>query len=122
MTPVINPWVFYFMSIADGIGVASLILAIIIGGIALVCGIATIADAEFLDEEKLATERRSVQTLAAVAIVSLIVSIFTPSSKTITQMLVAQNVTYERVEAAGDIVQEVYEDIMGLFEDGEDNG
>ena len=119
MTPLINPWVFYLLSVADGVVVASVILVIIMGGAALIWYIATTADADFLGEEELATAMRRVKTFAAVAIVSLIVSIFTPSSKTITQMLVAQNVTYERVEAAGDIVQEVYEDIMGLFEDGE---
>ena len=31
-------------------------------------------------------------------------------------MLIAQNVTYERVEQATDVVSSVYEDIMNLFE------
>ena len=34
-------------------------------------------------------------------------------------MMVAQNVTYERVEAATDVVQTVYEDIMDLFAEEE---
>ena len=44
---------------------------------------------------------------------------FIPNSNTITKMIIAQNVTYERVEVATNTVQEVYEDIMGLFKEEE---
>lgn len=40
-----------------------------------------------------------------------------PDSNTITKMVIAQNVTYERVEVATDTVQEVYEDIMELLKE-----
>lgn len=40
-----------------------------------------------------------------------------PTTDTLTKMIIAQNVTYERVEAVGDTVETVYNDIMALFED-----
>jgi hypothetical protein len=43
-----------------------------------------------------------------------------PDKATLTKMIVAQNVTYERVEDAANVVQTVYEDIMNLFEEDTD--
>ena len=37
------------------------------------------------------------------------------STATIEKMVIAQNVTYERVEQATDVVADVYDDIMDLF-------
>ena len=37
-------------------------------------------------------------------------------------MIVAQNVTYERVETGTDIVQTVYNDIMDLFQESDESG
>ena len=121
MTPVINPWVFYFMSVADGLGVAALIAAILLGlgwAALTIAKIAFIVTDDYDEEEKITA--KLINPLGIAFAIALIITIFTPTSKTITKMLVAQNVTYERVEAAGDVVQEVYEDIMGLFEDGEE--
>lgn len=36
-------------------------------------------------------------------------------TETIEKMVIAQNVTYERVEQATDVVADVYDDIMDLF-------
>ena len=46
-----------------------------------------------------------------------------PSEETLTKMIVAQNVTVERVDMVSDTVVTVYNDIMNLFRDsGAANG
>ena len=44
---------------------------------------------------------------------------FCPTQKTLEKVLIAQNVTYERVEQAADTVTDVYNDIMDLFRESE---
>lgn len=118
MTPVISPWVFYFMSVADSLGEAAFAAAILFGiawGGLTLYKIVVMLDGDYDEEEQVTA--KLIKPLGIVFAIALIITIFAPSSSTITKMLVAQNVTYERVEAAGDVVQEVYEDIMELFED-----
>lgn len=111
MTPVINPWIFYLMSVVDSIGcvacIALIICLITLGGYLL-----------WLFVYCFEGINKSFLTKLVIASVALsVVCSFIPSSNTITKMLIAQNVTYERVEVATDTVQSVYEDIMGLFDE-----
>ena len=44
-----------------------------------------------------------------------------PSSATMTKMVIAKNVTYERVDTAKDVVEQVYNDILDVVkQDKED--
>lgn len=121
MTPVISPWVFYVMYIADNV---ILVSTIIFFFALIVCafGIITAAvDSYDLDEFK--RKIKLFKVMLPVLLVSAIVASFVPSENTITKMLVAQNVTYERVETVTDTVETVYNDIMNLFDDsGDSNG
>ena len=114
MTPVISPWIFYLMSVANAVKV----IAFAVGGIV---GLAWVIMAPFEgvegDFRKFCKESR---VAIAIFIVLIMLGVLTPSESVITKMVVAQNVTYERVEAATDVVQTVYEDIMGLFEEGKE--
>lgn len=119
MTPVISPWVFYLMPLCEEIK----FLASLLGAIGLIASLVIIASqmynatSEFGDE-KVAKALIPVRKIVVpVTIVTIILSIFIPSESTITKMLIAQNVTHERVEVATDIVQSVYEDITDLFEE-----
>jgi hypothetical protein len=71
--------------------------------------------ADYFDE--FLHQMKKCKPLIIVTVVTALVGIITPSSETITKMIIAQNVTYERVEAATDTVETVYNDIMALFED-----
>jgi hypothetical protein len=71
------------------------------------------------DPDSIAVLEKLRKKLLTITVAMLIAGSVIPTEKTITKMIVAQNVTYERVEVAADTVQTVYEDIMGLFEDGE---
>ena len=117
MTPVISPWVFYAISIADGLKIMSIIG--IVYTIVTVVTVGTFAFYEFHLEEEVTDKCKKLIKIAkhftAMLIVFIAFCIFIPDSNTITKMIVAQNVTYERVEVATDTVQEVYEDFMELF-------
>lgn len=113
MTPVISPWVFYVMGITDRVSTVSEVLAF--GSGFLLFGYLTYC---LLDLQKpVAT---LVTKLALPFVVSVLLMTLIPSSATITKMIIAQNVTYERVEAATDTVETVYNDIMELFESEDD--
>lgn len=96
--PVINPMVFYWMSVTE-----SLKDFLFFAGIGL-CVFAIVLP--FLSWSKRA---------AVIGVAILVIRIFIPGMETIEKMVIAQNVTYERVEQAADVVTDVYDDIMDLF-------
>lgn len=108
--PVINPMVFYLMSVADAlkdflffVGVGMLILPVVYA--------IAISD----DEDCFKRACRLVKRIFVIGMAVLTIRIFIPSTTTIEKMVIAQNVTYERVEQATDVVADVYDDIMDLF-------
>ena len=117
MTPVINPWIFYATSIADELKIMT-IIGIICAIVAIVT-VSILALCEFEDQAEVTDKCKKFIKIAKRSAVILAIfitfCIFIPDSNTITKMIIAQNVTYERVEVAADAVQEVYEDFMELF-------
>lgn len=105
MTPVINPWVFYVFELVTTLKVTSLILA----SVTLAVGITM----------WICNESTKVKVCAWLCGVGLLIGVFVPSSNTVAKMVIAQNVTYERVETVTDTVETVYNDIMELFESNE---
>lgn len=102
MEPVINPWLFYFIDVAGTIKGIGIVFAAISGLMFLV---------SFLEEEN---------GIAFISFIILIISsliiIFVPSSDTLIKMTIAKNVTYDAVDAAKDVVVQVYNDILALFQ------
>lgn len=122
MTPVISPWVFYAISVASSIVAVASVVAVVVGIAYLIIkgiSIAALCE-EGADDEGYIKVKNIAKHLGRIALVAIILSTIVPGEKTITKMIVAQNVTYERVEAATDIVQKVYEDIMDLFAEGKE--
>ena len=117
MTPVINPWVFYWISILDDLDSILKIATIL----SLIIIIWILFGKEDCEESDLEFLKKTVKYMTITFFVSLFLIIFIPSSETITKMIVAQNVTYERIETTTDTVQTVYEDIMELFKENENN-
>ena len=58
---------------------------------------------------------RRAKKILVIGIAILTLRVFIPGTETIEKMVIAQNVTYERVEQATDVVADVYDDIMDLF-------
>lgn len=105
--PVVNPIWFYLMSVCDSV-VTLAVGVCVLASIALVIG--------WMCDEKFSERCKTALTLS---IVCAALAVFCPTQKTLEKMLIAQNVTYERVEQATDTVTDVYNDIMDLFR--EDN-
>lgn len=113
MTPVISPWVFYLMSVTNAVK----FIAFALGGFV---GLSWAIMAMFEGSEgNLRGFVKESRVIIAIFMVGIMLGVLTPSESVITKMVVAQNVTYERVEAATDVVQTVYEDIMDLFAEEE---
>ena len=120
MTPVINPWIFYLMNVIDNLNITASITFTITMIVVFILAIFIIVGyfCEGLDNELFQfAKRRLVKPLSIFMITNFLVLTLIPNSQTITKMLIAQHVTYERVEVATDIVQEVYEDIISLFDE-----
>ena len=120
MTPVISPWVFYLMPVATKIQVLAVIVMLILILVYIGLVIAYFINYD-IDDDVCTAVIKVGKTLIAPLIISIVLFLAIPSEKTVTKMIVAENVTYERVEAVSDTVETVYNDIMELFENDEDS-
>lgn len=107
MTPIISPWIIYFLGMCTGVKLILLLVGFLGGGIYIAC--------KYLDVNE--RPRRSIVTLFV--LISLL-GILIPDEGLATKMLIAQNVTYERMEVLGETVQDIYEDIISLVDNKED--
>ncbi len=121
MTPVVPPWLFYLVYICGNLSFifdVFSIIALIVCGITLVANILFYADASWDEGSARIAKIISkilLKVLAPVTIALIVLSCIVPNDEVITQMIVAQNVTYDRVDDAAGVVRDVYEDIMGLL-------
>ena len=125
MEPVISPWVFYLIDNASGLKWGALIFGVIVGFIFIMYGaflldeVCTKDEEEYdevctKDEEKYA--KKKVKTGIAILIIGFTLFLIMPSSETVMKMVVAKNVTYDTVNTAKDVVVQVYNDILALFQ------
>lgn len=117
MEPVINPWLFYLIDIAKGIRTVSLFASFCVF-IPFVYGLGTmVRNKEYGDDdEDYLRGKKAFKISLVILIISLGIFIFIPSADTILKMVIAKNVTYDAVDAAKDVVIQVYNDILALFQ------
>lgn len=117
MTPIISPWVFYLMGISTPIKVTTAMIAGTFGVMWVVFNIMSKVElcdyGDNPDYQKMKTLGKS---CLPVFLISMVIFLAVPTESTLTKMIVAQNVTYERVEMVGDTVKDVYEDIISLVD------
>lgn len=116
MTPIISPWFFYLLQIVDGLGVSFIIAASTIavyGGVKWF--IIFIGGDGDTDAPSYKEGAKIGKKLLIAMAVFWFLSILVPTKTTCLEMLVAQNVTYERVEIVGQTVEDIYNDIISLF-------
>lgn len=120
MTPIINPWVFYISDVCTILKVAGLVL----GGCAVIAWACFFCVAAYnkghygADDDDYKACASVAQKLAPVAVALCVLAVLAPWDSTIDKMILAQNVTYERVEVVGQTVQDIYEDILDVIGDG----
>ena len=111
MNYIINPAVFYWMSVVDAICFWAVGSAILSGVATMI--IVCIRIFEYLDDDDLKMVTRATKIFLTVLIVSVLITIFTPSKDTMIQMLVAKCATYdnanwtlETIKSAADYIVE----------------
>ena len=113
MEPVINPLLFYLIEVADGLKISFGVLGVVIGlGFILAGQIGSDTYAE--DEKKKCQNQKRIGL--AVLLAGCFACVLIPSSDAILKMVIAKNVTYDAVDAAKDVVIQVYNDILALFQ------
>nr|DAJ59258.1 MAG TPA: hypothetical protein [Caudoviricetes sp.] len=115
--PVVNPMVFYWMSVTESL--KDFLLFAGIGLCALAIALPFLFDG--LNNDELKTVLLWSKRAAVIGVAILVIRIFIPGMETIEKMVIAQNVTYERVEQTADVVSDVYNDIMNLFRENQAN-
>ena len=114
MEPVINPWLFYLIELVNG-------LKLVFGGLGFAIGIVLILSGQFdgdcaYDENVKKKCRKKKKIGLATLLIGCFVCVLIPSSDTLVKMAIAKNVTYDAVDAAKDVVVQVYNDILALFQ------
>jgi len=102
--PIINPWIFYWISTLDKLDKMFIILSVLVGIVLVVF----IVSGEGLKGKK---AKRITISLLVVFICSLLLSMFMPTKETMYSMLVAKTITYEKVSKAVSIGKDVKETI-----------
>lgn len=114
MEPVISPWVFYLIDVASDLKWGALIFGVIVGFIFIMYGSSLLDEECTKDEKKYAIKK--MKTGIAILIIGFTLFLIVPSSETVMKMVVAKNVTYDTVNTAKDVVVQVYNDILALFQ------
>lgn len=106
MEPIISPWIFYFMNMADKLAAAAPILtgASVIGAFAAIM-IYSIENDEFIPWKYL-------KWFVIVGVAGLVMIVFIPNQETITKMLVASFITPDNIELGVEGVKAIFEYIM----------
>lgn len=110
--PIINPWVFYLISLCDKVSVACTVAAVVFVALAVFSTIGLIVDFNFVDKRMMS---KTVVILYAVGGVSALLAVFVPSGTTVTAMVAANNITPETVESVGRTVSEAAETITRII-------
>lgn len=87
MKPIINPWLIYFASRADALGTLFLIVAIVAF---VICWIG------FDDLTK-----NGFKLFISIGIISMILTVLTPTTETVYTMMVANEITSDNIQAVG---------------------
>ena len=89
MKPIISPWVIYFASRADALGTLFMIVAFVTFAICLMV---------FFDE---CLTKNGFKLFISIGIISAILTILTPSTKTVYTMVVANEITPDNIQTIG---------------------
>ena len=102
-TPIISPWIFYLMKIADrtlwcmqGIFIIGILSAIFVP----------------LWIEDVKYGKKYIKYILISILISLLGIIFIPDSNTITKMYIANNITVSNMEKAGDIADRIVDKVI----------
>ena len=114
MTYIINPWIFYWIELADAIKCISLAFALLTG-VAFCVSIACWYDIGDDEEGKVAKRLAKISGVASVVLFILFLVI--PSQKTCMQMLIAKQMTIENATWTVDSLKSVVDYIVDAMKE-----
>lgn len=111
MKPIVSPWTIYFASRADTVGTLFLIVAVAAFAICLI---------GFDDLTK-----NGFKLFISIGIISVILTVLTPTTETVYTMIVANELTSDNVQAIGktgkDVIDYITDQIDKVVNDKEEN-
>lgn len=111
MKPIISPWTIYFASRADAVGILFLIVAVAAFAICLI---------GFDDLTK-----NGFKLFISIGIISVILTVLTPTTETVYTMIVVNELTSDNVQAIGktgkDVIDYITDQIDKVVNDKEEN-
>jgi hypothetical protein len=115
--PIISPWIIYLIDVAHAVESLAMAGATLSGITLVVCLLGVILDDY---NEWGAASKRYIKRVAAALAVCLLVLLLAPSRAALVGMVVANEVTYERVEGAGELAgkarEAVRHDVLEIIE------
>lgn len=115
MTPIISPWFFYLANLSHSLICMSFVAIFCASVIGLFAWLEA-SEKDLSKEEYDAAYNKHGKKCIFTIIISILLLIFLPSEQTCIKMLLANNITYERLELVGTSVQSIYEDIIAIAE------
>ncbi len=111
MKPIISPWLIYFASRADAVGTLFLFAAIVAFAICLIGFDALI--------------KNGFKLFISIGIISVILTVLTPTTETVYTMMVANELTSDNVQAIGktgkDVIDYITDQIDKVVNDKEED-
>lgn len=95
MNYIVDPAIFYWISVLDSLKTVSIVLMIISIVCAFICVAMFCTNNDWWDEEDMTKFKRFARVLTAVFAISVLLVVFVPSEKTMTEMLIAKFATVE---------------------------
>lgn len=98
MEPIINPWIFYWLDVLEGVR-AFIIVGMVLSGF--------VAGAFFLNSDCYNSKEYMAQSkkYAVVCIMCALLLVFLPAQSTIYKMVIAQQVTPQNIEMTGEALE-----------------
>ena len=118
MEPIINPWLIYFVSIADNIGIVGVIFTSIMT-VSFLFLLAFYIASKIEEGESRETKVLRTWSIRSgiAALIFLLVTVFTPSRNTVIAMIAANAITPNAIEAAADVGKDVVDYLTESIED-----
>ena len=118
MEPIINPWLIYFVSIADNISIVGVTFASIMT-VSFLFLLAFYITSKVEEEESRETKILRFWSIRSgiAALFFLLITVFTPSKNTVIAMIAANAITPNAIEAAADVGKDVVDYLTESIED-----
>lgn len=113
---VISPMLIYLLGLVDSLlpilSISSLALIFVSPFIWIIAECNPDGDMTEYTKQKY---KKFAKNCVVVSVILMIFYIIIPNKETITQMFIAKNITVDRVQIASEVVQKIYNDIIGIM-------